>query len=178
MEQCRENIKRICGLGTNSLHVSRLDWYDFLDDANNHDSWKEGFDTVIACDCAYLYPDIAALTKTLKAVLRRTGSSRCIVWGPSHRGGLQSLLQLLRELCYHVDVREIDMKRYRLDAFVPDLDPLGTMGFLEAITEEGRHQQHYQGFSETTSTYLFVTLSLRMEQDDDGDLAASMSDID
>jgi predicted nicotinamide N-methyase len=178
LDQCRKNIEKMCGKGAASINVVKLDWYDFLYESKQSEPWKGKFDTVIACDCAYLYADIAALAKTLKSLLQRNQRSRGIIWGPNNRGGLHSLIQLLQEPCFHVVVREIEMKRYRLDASLQDSDALPISDFLDATTMEGRMQQESEVFSQTSSLYLFVTLSRQQESRNEADEVMHMADID
>ena len=107
LEQCRKNISNSA-----TLKVSKLDWH-----ANNHD-FVNKYDTVIACDCAYLYPDIKALAATLKKVLRTDNpDSKIHVFGPYNRGGLQELLKVLHsdDNGLKVETELMDLDKYRLD---------------------------------------------------------------
>jgi len=52
------------------LRVERLDWHDFLSMTGNASEFAGKYDTVIACDCAYRYEDLGALSTTMMKLLR------------------------------------------------------------------------------------------------------------
>ena len=116
LEQCRQNVAEVCN-NPSFVHVSRLDWYDFLNGTEASNKHVEKYDTVIACDCAYRYPDIKALTKTMTSLLRNNSNAKIHIFGPRNRSGLQELLRQLREEhSFDVIVDEMHMQRYRLKA--------------------------------------------------------------
>jgi predicted nicotinamide N-methyase len=116
LEQCKKNVEEAYR-GPIPLNVSRLDWYDFVRETQaSEKEHAQKYDTVIACDCAYLlYPDIQALAKTMKALLRSKTKSMIHIFGPHNRAGLHELVRQLREeTSVNLTVEGIDMQRYRL----------------------------------------------------------------
>jgi hypothetical protein len=114
LEQCRHNVADACG-GSVPIDVAKLDWYDFQRGTESSKNHLHKYDTVIACDCAYLYPDIQALATTMKSLLRPDRKSRIHIFGPHNRGGMHELLGLLREEhSMNLIVDGINMQRYRL----------------------------------------------------------------
>jgi Lysine methyltransferase len=181
LNQCIENISSICGNNLPFVRVAKLNWHDFL--RVNGAAWEHAglYDTVLACDCAYLYPDILALATTLKKLLRNNPASRCYIFGPNNRGGLYELLrQLRKDSFYQVHVEEIEMTRYRLSPSIQG-NVVGDGGlddqdFLEASSSLGRRQIKSKFYSQTGATILLATISLRPNEIDK--LKPSISDID
>lgn len=180
LDQCRENLVTIFGTEASMIDVAQLNWHDFL--TANGQAWShaEKYDTVLACDCAYLYPDILALATTIKRLLRKNADARCYIFGPNNRGGLHQLIRKLREDgSYQVEIREMSMARYRLGASIHQGnmdDQTSSDDLLGASSEEGRKQRQSDFHSKTESTILLVTFMMR--QKDLKQPAASISDID
>jgi predicted nicotinamide N-methyase len=139
LEQCRKNVETFDTATVTPLHVSKLDWYDFL---HPHSSFEKPslpanqvFDTVIACDCAYRPQDIAALAATMTSLLRDE-HSQIHIFGPSNRNRLEELLTLLREeYQLSVTVQPLEMERYRLR---PPKDGSHLSDFLVNSIDEGQ----------------------------------------
>ncbi|KAG7361466.1 lysine methyltransferase [Nitzschia inconspicua] len=167
IDQCKENVVKIFGDAPSLVCVNKLNWHDFLMADNANAMAHAGlYDTILACDCAYIYPDIIALAKTLKTLLRNNVESRCYVFGPSNRGGFHELIKLLREdASYHVNIQELHLVRYRLEASIQD-DFIGERrlwqkDFLHTSSDLGRRQHRSKVCSKTESAVLLATLSFR-----------------
>ena len=105
LKQCNENINTLAGV---PLDVKKLDWYDV-------DFHRTKYDTVLASDVAYLYPDIVALTRCMAGMLKRSKHAKIHMFGPYNRGALHdAVLQLRDEIGLNVQVDSIEMNRYRL----------------------------------------------------------------
>lgn len=87
-----------------------LNWYDFVDKEEKDYSIK--YDTVLASDCAYHYPDVLALSSTMASVCLKEEQSRIHVYGPYNRGA-QLIIQLRDELDMNVVVDWLEMSHYR-----------------------------------------------------------------
>jgi len=155
-----------------------LDWYDFVRGTGQSLTRAGTYDTVIACDCAYFYPDIAALSSTLKGLLKQRETSRCFIFGPSNRGGLQRLISQMRgDESIEVAIENVGMARYRLDSSFdtaaeqnqPPLD------FLQAAAQQAQGETESRFYSRYDSSFLLVTCSLRLEEQPEN---TSLSDID
>jgi hypothetical protein len=175
LQKCKENIRRTV-VDVSSIDVAKLDWYDFIRETGNSLNHSGMYNTVIACDCAYLYPDVLALKCAMKGLLKRERSSRCYVFGPSNRGGLQKLIsELQRDKSFEINVEEIDLIRYRLD-------PSTVSNILDQKQNGSHHQPDiFRGhecsfYSRNDSNILLVTCSIRL--DNSGPEPNSMSDID
>ena len=108
LKQCNENINTLAGV---PLDVKKLDWYDV-------DFHRTKYDTVLASDVAYLYPDIVALTRCMAGMLKRSKHAKIHMFGPYNRGALHdAVLQLRDEIGLNVQVDSIEMNRYRLKCF-------------------------------------------------------------
>ena len=109
LEQCQRNMDRAHSSQI-PTHVEHLDWNDCMDERKS----SATFDTVLASDCAYLYPDVVALSQAM-ALLCRDAQSRIHVFGPYNRGALHELVIRLRdELNMNVTLDWIVMRRGRL----------------------------------------------------------------
>ena len=84
LQQCRQNIhqawKSLSSLfpekeNPPEIQVRKLDWNEDLDT-----SMLQKYDTIIACDVCYLYPDITPLVSTIRKLLRKNGN--CHLFGP------------------------------------------------------------------------------------------------
>lgn len=117
LEQCKENIAKTGKKSLRNLNVSKLDWYDFVHHTKESQNYLHKYDTVIACDCAYLYPDIVALSTAMIGLLRKSSQSRIHIFSPYNRGAVLDLLSLLRKdkQTLNVETEWIDMKRFRLE---------------------------------------------------------------
>ena len=113
LEQCERNFKQIKASDV-PLRVEKLDWYNFINKKKARGSVRK-YDTVLASDCAYLYPDVVALASTMSALCRNDNRSKIHIFGPYNRGALHELvLRLKDDLDMDVVVDWLEMFRYRL----------------------------------------------------------------
>jgi hypothetical protein len=90
-----------------------LDWNDFLDPVKSESHGK--YNTVIACDCAYLHTHTEALSKTLSGLLHDDLSSKIHLVGPYNRSAMHEVIRYLQDsLQLDVLIEMIEMNRYRL----------------------------------------------------------------
>ena len=157
-----------------SISVEELDWYDIVQRTEGSNNHREQYDTVIACDCAYDYTDIAALVGTLKGLLRKTKTSKAHIFGPTSRGGLHKLIsELKKEPSFEVHVEYIGMERYRLDPprtnqGLQSLDDVRTM--ISSSIEKND--------SKFDSEFLHVTCSLSLDANIPSRKKVRLDDID
>ena len=108
LEACRENCRRARLLHPN-LRIQRLDW-------NEMPKPTPKYDTILASDCAYKYPDVVALAAACKESLQEP-SGKAHFFGPYNRGVLHDLLRELKDRQdMDVEVSGIEMSRYRLQS--------------------------------------------------------------
>jgi len=113
LEQCQRNLDQ-ASLSTLPTQVEKLDWYDFVRNKKEGESARK-YDTVLASDCAYLYPDVVALASAMSSLCRNHERSRIHVFGPYNRGALHELVHQLKDDCkMKVDLDWIEMNRFRL----------------------------------------------------------------
>ena len=122
--QCQNNLHSALPLraGNQYFHVppirlAKLDWYDFARPSSSDTTQQHvhEYDTVIACDCAYRYPDLATLATAMESLLRRSQGSNIHLFGPINRSALHELTRLLRDdKGMHVVMERLEMQRYRL----------------------------------------------------------------
>eukprot|EP00980_Cylindrotheca_fusiformis_P023808 scaffold11032_cov122-Cylindrotheca_fusiformis.AAC.9 len=167
LEQCRENIARATALPS-FMNVSRLDWYDFLHSTKDSMDFLHKYDTVVVCDCAYLYADVEALYKATMCLLRKDMDSRIHIFGPYNRGAIEKLLEMLKQEDNQTSVSTefIDMERYRLHS------PRGWDDGSLAQTE-------CSVASKSGASFVHITCSLCFEDPDETVTAQTdMSEID
>jgi predicted nicotinamide N-methyase len=198
LEQCSQNVSKLgCGLGQYELtacsrkkqivpiRVGCLDWHDIDRQSGDSIAHTERYDTILACDCAYLYPDIKALVSTMMALPRKRDTSRIHAFGPINRGGMIQLLQELRdEPGVDVEVEIIDMVRHRLElpsrlgkANTTELnaDPIEVLSLFAAADKSSR------SVIKSEAKFLHVTCTLRSSQQKRNAfelLSDSIADID
>ena len=122
IRQCHNNVEKVFGLKPQTsgpdIHVSKLDWNDFLKPQLGH--YHDTFDTIIACDCAYRrnYQDIAALSYTMKQLLKESNPDAKIhLFGPHDRAALHDVVRLLttdERLNMEVEMNVVQIARFRL----------------------------------------------------------------
>jgi hypothetical protein len=154
LQQCASNVTSSTGSSRIPIRVENLDWYDFHRKSTKVSQYCGRYDTIIACDCACMYPDIEALTQTMISLIRRNPRSRIHIFGPHDRGGLHELVRQLRSQDLKLEIHPIDMQRYRLM-------PTGEREVNETSQVYGsRHGIQYHSFPFATksySTFLHVT---------------------
>ena len=134
LRQCRENMRNSGNKGlpwkgnVTPIQVTKLDWNDFVEAGATSPHYRQ-YDTVIACDCAYLHTDIEVLCKTVLGLLRednaRTSPPATIqLFGPCNRSALHEVIRWLNNDNLGMDVvlETIDMSRFRLKPARRDLD--------------------------------------------------------
>jgi predicted nicotinamide N-methyase len=187
LQYCKENVSRFfdkSSAASSSIQVAKLDWYDFLRRTGKSLDHAEKYDTVIACDCAYRYPDIVALISTMKGLLKRKKTSKVHIFGPINRGGMLRLISKLRQ-DGSLDVREeyIDMARYRLEApssidndtINDNLQSHHHVDPLQDVMSSSYRDQTCNFYNRYDSKFLHVTCSLRF---DTPKAKESLTDID
>ena len=108
LEACRVNCQR-AKLDHQNLHIRRLDWNEMPEPSRK-------YDTILASDCAYKYPDVVALAAACKDSLQQP-SGKAHFFGPYNRGGLHELIRELKDrLDMDVQLSGIEMSRYRLQS--------------------------------------------------------------
>ena len=88
------------------VKVAMLDWNEDVKCTNGTQ-----YDTVIACDVCYLYPDIEPLAQTIRRRLKKDGTAH--LFGPYNRGAFQHLCQRLHQ-DMEVQIESLALQRYRL----------------------------------------------------------------
>jgi len=184
LNHCNDNVRSFLESYpsfASSLSVAELDWYDILQKRRESSEHLEHYDTVIACDCAYDYTDIAALVGTLKGLLRKRKTSKAHIFGPSSRGGLHQLIsQLRKEESFTIHIEYIEMCRYRLDP-PREKDSLRSLDDLRATISSSSpidNNNCSKFHSKFDSEFLHVTCSLRLESDAEIRKEAPLRDID
>lgn len=195
LDRCRDNVaKTTCGSAPSPAHsstndrgvpldVDHIDWHDFVRQSGCSTSQTERYDTVLACDCAYLYQDIKALVSTMRALPRKRPTSKIHAFGPINRGGMIQLLDELRgDPFMDVDVEVIGMVRHRVEtpsrsgkASTSDQDP------LEAVSQYVAADAACNSLSKDESKFLHVTCTLHSspkKQNDHEESYRSLSEID
>ena len=184
LDKCKENIRRTVG-DISSIDVIKLDWYDFIRETGNSVNHSGKYDSIFACDCCYLYPDVLALKCTIKGLLKHQKSSRCYIFGPSNRGGLQKLIsELQRDESFEINVEELDLIRYRLDpstglnvaAAAQKQNGLNRPETFRDLSYQALRGHQCKFYSRNDLNILLVTCALRI--DDSLPEANSMVDID
>jgi predicted nicotinamide N-methyase len=142
------------------IQVSKLDWNAFLLGEETTAATRRRYDTVIACDCAYIHKDAEPFCRTLHGLLAaETPTATIHLFGPYNRSALYEVIRYLGdELDMHVVMEWIEMTRYRLKA--------------------GRRQSQDDGVfcSKSRPKFLHVRASLKPERDDVQ--SSNFSDID
>jgi predicted nicotinamide N-methyase len=177
LEQCKENLKQTAHTSAMpSMNVCQLDWYDFVRQGEASEQHLHKYDTVIACDCAYLYPDVVALSTTMEALLKRGEQSKIHIFGPYNRGALHELVrQLKEEKGLELTMEVFDMQRYRLKP----LEGWNHSRYSEncdKLSEHMRHEEESQFAAKYDARFLHVIASLP-EANKSSD-KSFMSDID
>jgi hypothetical protein len=176
LRQCQENVERLCDEQA-SIRVAKIDWYDFVRGTGTSTAYAGKFDTVIACDCAYLYPDIVALCSAMKGLLKNEETSRIHVFGPSNRGGLHKLISELKgDNSIDATVEEIEMARYRLQPM--ETDSSVSVNALDAASQQAYRDEVCDFFRKNKAHFLHVTCSLRLNSPITCVEHGSISDID
>ena len=185
LQYCKENVSRFfAAAASSSIQVTKLDWHDFLRGTGKSLDHAEKYDTVIACECAYRYPDIVALISTMKGLVKRKKTSKVHIFGPINRGQMLRLISELRQdESFHVREEYIDMARYRLEApspidndtFNDGLQSHHRVDPLQDVMSSSYRDQACKFYSRYDSKFLHVTCSLRF---DTPKAKVSLSDID
>ena len=107
LNQCVTNIQKISNRLKSSninlgidCNVQEVDWYD-----NIPNNLKHEFQTIIAADCAYLYPDVKPLAHTIASLLspKSVEEGKVFIFGPYQRSALRDLQTILEDR-YRMDV--------------------------------------------------------------------------
>jgi hypothetical protein len=184
LEQCKDNVRR----ATSSypqyrrvpMQVAHIDWYDFVDERDSKARMTrehQRYDTVLASDCAYLYPDIFALSRALVSLCKKDGTIH--VFGPYNRGALHELVLQLRDVLHmNVVLDFIEMSRYRLKppkydyATFPDASHL--RHYCRSLDECTFASKNVAKFMHVIATHPFGDMANHSEASEDH----AISDID
>jgi predicted nicotinamide N-methyase len=177
LEQCKRNLKQAAHTSAlPSVKVCQLDWHDFVRQGEASKQHLHKYDTVIACDCAYLYPDIIALSTAMDALLKRGQQSKIHIFGPYNRGALQELVrQLKEEKGLELTMEVFDMQRYRLKP-LEGWDHSRYSDNSDKLLEYMRHEDESQFAAKYNARFMHVIASLPEAKDSSNNI--SMSDID
>jgi predicted nicotinamide N-methyase len=177
LEQCKQNLKQAPHTSDMpSMNVCQLDWYDFARQGEASKQHLHKYDTVIACDCAYLYPDVVALSTTMEALLKRGEQSKIHIFGPYNRGALHELVrQLKEEKGLELTMEVFDMQRYRLKP-LEGWDHSRYTDKSDKLSEYMRHEDESPFAAKYDARFLHVIASLPEAKNTSNDIF--MSDID
>jgi predicted nicotinamide N-methyase len=178
LEQCKQNLKQASHASASmpSMKVCQLDWYDFARQGEASKQHLHKYDTVIACDCAYLYPDVVALSTAMEALLKRGEQSKIHLFGPYNRGALHELVrQLKEEKGLELTMEVFDMQRYRLKP-LEGWDHSKYSDNSEKLSEYMRHEDESQFAAKYNARFLHVIASLPEAKKPSNNIF--MSDID
>lgn len=177
LEQCKQNLKREADTSAMpAMNVCQLDWYDFGREGEASKQHLHKYDTVIACDCAYLYPDVVALSTAMEALLKRGEQSKIHIFGPYNRGALHELVRLLKEeKGLELTMEVFDMQRYRLKP-LEGWDHSRYSDNSDKLLEYMRHQDESEYAAKYDARFLHVIASLPEAKDSSNN--NFMSDID
>ena len=106
-------LRKNCHRANVNVNVKQLDWHA--------PPKAPKYDTILASDCAYKYPDVLALAAAMKVSLKPSGKIH--IFGPYNRGALQELLVELRD--QHgmvIQVNGLELNRYRLKSVLSELE--------------------------------------------------------
>lgn len=105
LRQCRQNIHQawneLASLFPDKknppdIQVCKMDW----NEDSGGDAIAQEYDTIIACDVCYLYPDIAPLVSTIRKLLGKDG--KCHLFGPCKWNWRRHWISFIYELCTHI----------------------------------------------------------------------------
>jgi len=120
LNQCKQNVRHALSSTLTakstfpSWRVETLDWGDFVS-SNSGKRRHQTYDTVIACDCAYLHRDVETLSRTVKELLSEKTSSKIHLFGPYNRSALLEVIQFLKDqLNMDVNIEWLELNRHRL----------------------------------------------------------------
>ena len=106
---------------TDDISIQKLDWFDYLDTSiqrrtDENDTDDDGYDTIIASDCAYLHQQVVPLANTISRLLSKKNnrSSKLHMFAPYNRGVVYELIDELERKDMHVLVDEIELSKYRI----------------------------------------------------------------
>mmetsp|Transcript_47964 Transcript_47964/g.58079 ORF Transcript_47964/g.58079 Transcript_47964/m.58079 type:complete len:358 (+) Transcript_47964:31-1104(+) len=170
LAKCIQNAKR----ARLTPHITQLNWYDRK---IPHDE-LHSYDTVLASDCAYLYPDVKPLARTMAYLLAtQEEGGRVCHFGPYQRDAVRDL-QTELERRYRM---EVDLGLMEMDVFV--MEPVLVE---EGDEEEEEQKEEGEGViikdfvSKVTKEFLFIDamhneafygdgdMFFREEEDEDG----------
>lgn len=178
LEQCKQNLRDVLsgmpGLETTlpPIHVSQIDWGEFIDSTTKGRD-HQTYNTVVACDCAYLHTHVEVLSRTVQALLSKNESSAKIhMFGPYNRSALHEVIRYLQdELDMSVCLEWVEMERYRLKPGSHDDASNATWNHSQVSVEQCAYA------SKGTVKFLHVTAAYKTEQDKAA-VEGSFADID
>ena len=190
LQHCRQNLNRLLLTSSSApssstahdlphLSVAKLDWNEV---SLEH---VQQYDTVVACDCAYLYSDIDILASTMISLIKPGSNSRIHIFGPNNRGALQELVQhLKKQPSLDVTVHTLTLTRHRLRPQVGwtyEAHQENMLHSQSSILTPFSDENHDHPTSRTsTATFLHATVSFSTEKEKKGSTKkqSSLTDID
>eukprot|EP00804_Cyclotella_cryptica_P027862 CCRYP_003791-RA/>CCRYP_003791-RA protein AED:0.15 eAED:0.15 QI:0/-1/0/1/-1/1/1/0/335 len=100
-----------------SIHIKKLDWFDFVGNEDKGQERSQQYDTIIASDCAYLPSQVRPLSETISQLLGKEGeqNQKLHMFAPVNRAVVYELTDELRDSKnMNVQVERIDLSKHRI----------------------------------------------------------------
>ena len=163
LHQCGRNIHNAFSKNSISSQVhcqtKILDWNCFATDEGITHCNLPQYTTILASDCAYRYCDIEPLSETIVRLLSVSHDACFHTFGPINRGALHSLIDALRIKDVEVEVKILEMERFRL---------------LPSGNRNVSLEKTAQHASVGNAKILHITARRRHADDDDSDESSDM----
>lgn len=102
-----------------SIHIQKLDWFDFVGKDDMVQERSQQYDTIIASDCAYVRSQVKPLSETISQLLGKKGQHRqkLHMFAPVNRAVIYELTDELRDSKnMNVRVERIELSKHRIKA--------------------------------------------------------------
>jgi hypothetical protein len=100
-----------------SIHIQKLDWFDFVGNEDKVQERSQQYDTIIASDCAYLRSQVNPLSETISQLLGKEGEhkQKLHMFAPVNRAVVYELTEELRDSKnMNVRVESIELSKHRI----------------------------------------------------------------
>ena len=100
-----------------SIHIQKLDWFDFVGNEDKVQERSQQYDTIIASDCAYLRSQVNPLSETISRLLGKEGEhkQKLHMFAPVNRAVVYELTDELRDSKnMKVRVESIELSKHRI----------------------------------------------------------------
>ena len=122
LNQCVVNVNSVESLrqSKEKLQVQRIDWNEFARTSRSLEKKTDAstfpqYDTILASDICYLYPDVEPLSEIIFQLLKPSSENKLHLFGPLNRGALHEFVRELKVgKKMDVTVECIAMERCRL----------------------------------------------------------------